>query len=155
MTEPPDKLLVLAQYAMRTASKIFDNLGEVSPTWLIETPDEVQIVNTLFTGDMSKDAVAEFIKKELGPKALRLVFVSEAWLRVIKEPHDGLRPSKAPDRIEVIIVSGEDADGQNITIQRRIERVEGQPAKLMPEEIRRNDMMGGRFNNMLKAGSVH
>lgn len=133
-----------ADAAMEIASKIFDKQGNVSPIWLIEKPDGNAVVHAQFTGDDSKDTMVALIKQKFGATATRIIFIAEAWMRRMQGPPDGIRPSQAPDRIEAIHLLAEDRTGGQISMQRIIDRSSG-TAKLLPPEVHKLDIIGGRF----------
>lgn len=141
MTKP---LREAAEAAMDVASKLFEEFGRLSPVWLIDHPDHNTIVHGEFHGDESKDAIAAGIREKFGATATRIIFISEAWLRCMKGPYDGIAPSQHHDRIEVIHLIAEDRGGKQISIHRIIDRSSGE-AKLLPPEVDEYSFIGGRF----------
>lgn len=141
MTKP---LREAAEAAMKVASELFEELGTVSPVWIIDKPDGSAIVHGEFYGDETKDAAAAAIRQQFGAAATRIIFISEAWVRVMKGPHDGIPPSEHPDRIEIIHLMAEDRGGKQVSIHRVIDRSSGE-AKLLPPEVDEYSFIGGRF----------
>jgi hypothetical protein len=135
-----------SEAAMKTASELFERTGSVSPIWLIEMPEGENdvIVSGEFTGNASKNAIAAAIREKFGGTATRIIFISEAWIREMKGPYDGIAPSEHPDRIEVIHLVGEDRDGGQVSISRTIDRSSG-TAKLLPPEVSEGTIFRGRL----------
>lgn len=143
---------------MKFASQVFLDTGSLDPMWVADTDEGKVVIGTQFDGDESKDAIAAYIKTAIAPRAHRLVFMCEAWMRVIPgKDYDGIRPSESPDRIEAIYLVAEDVGGRQIMITRKIIRPEGGKPQLLPEEVIENkdgNDLGGRFANLLKRSGV-
>ena len=142
-----------AEAAMKVASGLFETQGSVSPIWLIDTPEGNTIVHGEFTGDASKDAIADAIRQKFGATATRIIFISEAWMREMKGPFDGIRPSEHPDRYEVIHLVAEDASGGQLSIRRIIDRSSG-TAKLLPSEVHEYQLTEGRLASFFQRANV-
>lgn len=141
MTKP---LREAAEAAMKVASELFEELGSVSPVWIIDKPDGSAIVHGEFHGDETKDAAAAAIRQQFGATATRIIFISEAWVRIMEGPLDGIPPSEHPDRIEIIHLMAEDRGEGQISIQRIIDRSSGQ-AKLLRPQVDEYSSVSGRF----------
>jgi hypothetical protein len=81
--------------------------------------------------------------------ATRATFVSEAWSAVAetKEQAEMMRPSKAPHRIECVVMTVDDAKTGPWSVQMEILRPDGEPADLGEPRIFR--AAGGRISRLL------
>lgn len=156
-----DDLKEFAEKNMKIASESFLASGQLLPMWIADTTDGAIVIASPFHGDRSKDAVVAKIREEIAPKASRLLFMAESWMRVLKEKdvYDGVPPSQAADRIEVIYLFAEDRTGRAIHISREIIRANGTVTLAEPKMSDTKDgegSVGGRFSGLLKdTGTAH
>lgn len=122
-------------------------------------------IGKLFINDMGKNLAAEVIKKvnkELKPIAM--AFAAEGWCVVkevkegdeeeLKKPYDGPRPSKSPDRKEILFINFETFDKEcNVgweIVRNIIPSGELIPNKVMNTEWAiKGDRFAGKFSNLL------
>lgn len=124
------------------------------PAWLIEGKTRTSVVGTPFDGDMSKDVVADAIRKLLkAEEAKSYSFVSEAWVAFEDPKHpSGLQPAQRYDRREVVMVTVADRTGA--AKFRAWEIVRGQDGVVT--ELKANafpggeDTFEGRFHNLFE-----
>lgn len=127
--------------------------GNAPTLWhAITATGDAMIVPAPETGD--PDLAASLVRALFEIRGVvRYVMVSSAWWVETQDPLS-LPPSKHPDRVEVVLFSGEDeAEGFKI-IGHRILRERGK-AVLGPEMEGLNTSLVGRFAGMLPKGRVH
>jgi len=146
------ELRELLDGASDMAADVFYEVGEIEPTWIAENVDGlVMVLRTPFTdADISKDIVVRSMRKLFKERnVVRYVFVSEAWIVEFKDHMDAGRPSQHPDRREIIMLRGEDINGDVIGATRYILRPEVGKPKLTELKIDEGEF-SGRFTGMFK-----
>jgi hypothetical protein len=95
--------------------------GEVRPMIIAHTGDTLFAVHLgdMMRSDRTKDIAAGMIGAEMRKSVTPAfyVFMSEAWLAVPKpgkNPREGPPPSERPDRIEALVLSASDGDGDTL-----------------------------------------
>ena len=94
--------------------------GEVQPMIIAHTGDTLFAVHLgdMMRSSQTKDIAAGMIGAEMRQRnASVYVFMSEAWLAVPKpgkNPREGPPPSERPDRIEALVLSASDGDGDTL-----------------------------------------
>ena len=105
--------------ARRSAAENIQAQGEVEPMIIGHAKDRVAFygLRNWMDSDVTKDIAVQVIGAELRKQQADLyVVMTEAWY-VPTSPNDplaGVRPSQRPDRIEVLIVSASDRDGDTL-----------------------------------------
>lgn len=145
---------------------IFAQFGQiVRPVWFCED-DEGQkgIIFTDVDDNISKDMVAEFIKKEFKERNIvRYITVMEMWyVSLTKEAYDldDRPPSQRDNRKEGVLLSGEDKHtGEKIFTIFKIERTSGKPVLSDKGESVNTDtgkaMASGRFVDLFDNHTRH
>jgi hypothetical protein len=93
---------------MRVIAAHLDNKGEPQILEIrILTPDNVD--------DDGKDAVAEEVKRILGPfDPVAVAFVAEAWMKAVPKGEPiGLRPSADPESVDTLLITLESVLGNS------------------------------------------
>ena len=150
----PGTLRDLIEWAANNIEKRFKNTGRVLPMWHAETATETLIIAATFEHkNATTAALTELFRDE---RVLRYLFIDEAW--VVKQP-DGIAPadlkrmrqhglSDHPDRQEIVMIQGEDANGTTTATLPIIRPAKGK-ARLGPLVIDTFDAMESRFGGML------
>jgi hypothetical protein len=116
------------------AARIFHDVGEVSPIWhAVPEYGDHMLIATPWSSDDEKDIAMEFLRYKFKEEnVMRFVCVLEAWAVMAGDPKTlmNTRPSKHPDRREVIRIQAEDRDGSVLSGQFYILRPEHGPATL-------------------------
>jgi len=133
--------------------------AELVPTWALAKSDgSLMIAATPFGSNLEKDLMVDAIKKLIKlHDVVSVSLLSEAWMVTQNKPPSGddLPPSERPDRIEVVMISVEDAAGAHVRIW-SVERGEGgkvtalTPSSKLPHEA---GTYRGRFVGLLAANS--
>jgi hypothetical protein len=150
----PGTLRDLIEWAANQIDKRFKHVGRVLPMWHAETASETLVIAATFQHkDATTAALTELFRDE---RVLRYLFIDEAW--VVKQdtgidPADLKRMRKVgisehPDRQEIVMISGEDANG-TMTATREIIRPAKGKARLGPLSIDTYTSMESRFGGML------
>lgn len=123
------------------------------PMFILEDKDGGQfpiVIGDGFSGDEGKDAAKEFVIEKIKEfEAVRLGFISEAW--VIEAKHPGMdvktRPSEHEDRREIVQYYVEDKSGFSKLAYSYILRPEHGEPKLSPVKTLGDDWtrQEGRF----------
>lgn len=147
---------------LKVIKERFNEAGEMgSPVWFFEGDDEnsKRMALTPFRNNQEKEMTIEGIKllfKKFDVK--RFVFVVEAWTvtKHSKDPEFNeelpVPPSQHPDRVEVVMVTGEDRDtGESFLYQYKIDRSGPKPTLIVDEDtFSTYTNMGGRFTNIFE-----
>jgi hypothetical protein len=150
------ELKKIIESASAWADMVFADTGEILPMWHAITSKDENIIIPAIIPD--KDAQAEALRALFKEKDVVIcVFITEAWTcgmtdaKTAKRAMAWMRAGKSlesfPDRIEIVVFSGEDAHG-TINAHRRIIRGEGRPT-LGPLEWFETGEVAGRFVGML------
>jgi hypothetical protein len=139
----------LIEMASNLAGQIFDLKGELSPVFMIETDDTLNLVPP--PPHLGKDAAVGFIRelmKEMG--AVAFVFVDEAWTVEGTDIDLSIPPPEHPKRKEQIIFIAE-TDTETVLGHRDIIRpvIGGKPS-LGPLQIEKLTQITGRMTGMLR-----
>jgi hypothetical protein len=139
----------LIETASRLAGKLFDLKGELSPVFMIEADDALNLVPP--PPHLGKDAAVRLIRelmKEMG--AVAFVFVDEAWVVEGTNIDSSIPASKNPKRKEQIIFIAE-TDTETVLGHRDIIRpvIGGKPS-LGPLQIEKHDQVTGRMTGLLR-----
>ena len=116
--------------ARRSAAENIQAQGEVEPMIIGHAKDRVAFYSLRNWMDSvaSKDIAVLVIGAELRKQQADLyVVMTEAWY-VPTSPSDplaGVRPSQRPDRIEVLIVSASDREGDTVAAYRLVHNARG------------------------------
>jgi hypothetical protein len=116
--------------ARRSAAENIQAQGEVEPMIIGHAKDRVAFYSLRNWMDnvASKDLAVLVIGAELRKQQADLyVVMTEAWY-VPTSPNDplvGVRPSQRPDRIEVLVVSASDREGDTIATYRLVRNARG------------------------------
>jgi hypothetical protein len=125
--------------------------GTIAPMFFGEDASgQCTVLLAAFENDAEKDAAAARVRVAFRDKnVIRYVFCSEAWALVVPSKTSPIpRPSRHPDRIEVVIVEAEDKSGKNLSAHMPIER-KGETVTLgKPEYF--GDVSSGRFVGLLQ-----
>lgn len=139
------------------AEKLFNDVGEVQPMWILESDKEIVPIVAPFNDDSEKDLAAEFVRnkaKEIGASVCG--FMSEAWQVVVIPERDGgdalsTKASAHEDRREVIHIVTEDRAGGYACGSFFILRPEHGKATLSPFKVEEGlERIKGRFSSMLE-----
>jgi hypothetical protein len=113
--ESPLRLQVLADQAERYARHMMSGAGSVPPTVIADTPGGfVFCMPATLEDAAAKDRFAHLARLlAVAHGAFALATVAEAWVRVAKPGatiDTQIRPTDAPDRLEMVVVMLEDGD---------------------------------------------
>jgi len=146
----------LIDRAYKHAQKKLHREGEVLPTWFVIDPDGVEIIKVTRWGEIDDRLAHTYamgvVMREI--KALRFILIAECWLgKPTGHIKDMMKESIAdqPDREEVVIVIGEDTDGQRCTGWAQIQRNEGGRPRL-GELQREAAVVLSHFSGLLLTG---
>lgn len=136
-----------ADLIMEQSSQMFMKDGKLDLIFLVDEDGELKAI--MFQGGMPKNIMGAFLRDNFG-KAERIFTTGEMWMSTMSDQ----RPSKAPDRVECVMVTAEDNTGQQFLLYRRIVRDGG---KVSLEKVEISDHCGGgNFGDILKpAGPKH
>lgn len=139
------------------AKRLFEEQGEVTPMWhaVPERGDHL-LIATPWSDDIEKEIVIEFLRDKFKAKRVqRFVCIVEAWAVMGASIDMEIRPSRHPDRREVIKIQAEDLNGSALSGQYYILRPEHGPATLSPfHEDPPNMIAAGRLSGLL-VGTRH
>jgi hypothetical protein len=163
----PTNLEELYAKQIEFCRKIFDECGEVQPMWVGQSNDnELYPISAVFGSPEEKEEIGETLRAIFKRfDVIRYVSMLDSWM-VISEKDKyvpGTRPSEHPDRIEVILITGEDGENEIFGYFRIIRGEEGEKPRL--SEFKRNNGSGfmslGTFSALLprqnnrEASSLH
>jgi len=142
------------------AAKLFDQHGEVTPVYVVRAGNGQEVVFERPPGD--KDTAVTIVRAVLRMyRATRVVTVTEAWMLdrpttpvdLDKIAREGVEAQ--PERIEVVLIMGEDAAEGAIMARMQIIR-DGGHARLGPLKCSRHDASEGRMVGLLPhEGTAH
>jgi hypothetical protein len=150
------QLRAMIDLVSEAAERRFKECGYVAPVWYAITADGEQLAMTPPTPD--KDFNAVLIRAAFeAADVVRYVFIDEAWtlskpigdLDLEKVEREGL--SKHPDRVEVVLITGEDIDAGQIMGHRAIIRPKGGKPHLGPLVMDNYTRSEGRMVGLLPA----
>ncbi len=131
-----------------------DGKIEANPIWFLEDEEAVEkmMCFTPFMEDSDKDIVAQGMKLIFKEKNIaRYLAVMESWFVSRTDLSDNRLPSECDDRMEAIIIVGEDRDtGESIMKMKKIDRSGGKVILIDEKPMNRQDSVGGRFTNMFE-----
>jgi hypothetical protein len=135
------------EHELQVINTLFSMQKEVYPTVILVKNDKRYQIPVHYSNAAHKDIVSQGIKdlvKKAEPDIV--VYVSEAWMKVIRNKQDRLPWNLAndPDRIEIVIVQIEFKTGEKFGCQAKIIRDDG-PPHLNKFEINKDDFSMGRF----------
>jgi hypothetical protein len=139
VTEP---LREFIEAASKGVELFFAKSGRVLPFYHFVSPIVGEVA--MPAPPLDKDAAVAVMREILAQtKATRVLFVDEAWTVVRHGTRDQLDkikdeppPREQPDRREVVVFSGEDADEGELMAYRDIVREDGKPPRLGPLVVR-------------------
>jgi hypothetical protein len=157
----PDDVTTLEDM-VRTASLIaehkLDRFGSFNPFWLVDCPEGLVVVETanmsVNTGE-DKDFLISQIREAFRMKHVhRFASAVEAWSTASEEQ----RPSQAPDRMEIVLIHGEDGVKVLGPLRDIVRSDDGKPHLTALEFSK--VIGGGRFTGLLpvrpdRSESVH
>lgn len=155
-TTSPGTLRDLIEFAAGQIERRFKNVGRINPMWHAETASETLIIAATFADkNATTAALTELFREQ---NVVRYLFIDEAWIVQQTSP-TGFSPAELqrmremgiknhPDRKEVVMISGEDANGMQTATCEIIRPAKGK-AKLGPLAIDTFTSMESRFAGML------
>lgn len=143
------KLDDLYEFVSHGATKSFEEDGYLVPVWILENNDARIVVMTPIESDDEKEialaAVKEIMKKH---GVIRYVVALESWFVSRPNLNDERKPSECDDRMEAVIITGEERDTDNkLFVMRKIDRSGEKPILLAADKLDR-PIEWGRFTNM-------
>jgi hypothetical protein len=149
----------LIDFASENSKKVFERYGHHQPMWLIALDNEIHVMPTPFDGPRQKELVAHAMREAFKEfRVKRFVFIIEAWTYSVRadtvvDASKLTAPSKHPERQECIMISGEDVNGEAVSVMRMIVRDPGKPPRLAEarEDKSGFSILHGVFANMLGA----
>lgn len=146
----------LERLAVDTSTKIVNSgAEELMPVFIGYSPKNgIKLIATPYGNEAEKDAAVAFIKEKFKEEQITAyVHVAEAWMLRgdMREGIPEVAPSKSERREEIIMVVGEDADGNRAFRTLPIIRDENN-VRSVGKEISTNDANGfvdGRFVGLL------
>jgi hypothetical protein len=153
MTDDPDGLRQLVAFAMQNAEKLFKKHGEVRAMWhAVQEDGEHFVVPPPGGRDKDEDVMMiSALFELLNVKAY--VFLDEAWMlarptreQIAAADRDGLQHN--PDRIEILLVSGED-ENETVMCFREIIRGAGKATLGPLQYLDGANYLGGRMVGLL------
>lgn len=122
MTTYKQKFEQLMKTAVETASARFLEDGEHPLTsWVIEDKYDTRIL-IAFAPDVSKENMLTEMRKIARDKEIvRYTVATEAWMAIQKD-NDSRRPAERPDRMEALVIYGQDRQNNNSCVTIEIER---------------------------------
>jgi hypothetical protein len=136
--------------------QVFSRTGRLMPMFHFCSPHVGDVA--MPAPPVSKDLAMTIVREVLASvEATRVLFIDEAWTvrrYGTRDDLDKMRtmapPSEQPDRIEVVIFSGEDIAEGDLMAQRLIIREDGKPPRLGPLEFRERPVYSaGRMVGLL------
>jgi hypothetical protein len=117
--------------ARSSAAEAMRASGEVQPMIIAHIGHTIRaypMADAMGRSDIVKDVAAQVVgaaMRKAGADAY--VFMSEAWYAPtsLTDPLAGVMPSKRPDRIEVLIVSASDREGDTVASYRIVRNARG------------------------------
>lgn len=166
--ELPTNLEELYAKQIDFCRKIFDDCGEVQPMWVGQSEEgEIYPITSVFGSPEEKEATAMALKEIFNKfDVVRYVSMLESWMVVADsntyDPETDAMPSQHPDRMEVILIVGEDGDTEIIGYFKII-REEGKKPSLSKFERKSGEGFSslGTFSELLprknakRATSIH
>lgn len=150
LTELQDFFAIAAE----NVSRIFRESGEAMPMWhAVDGNNEHILIATPWENDDEKDAASEALHEIFKEKRVkRFAFICEAWVVQAASAETALdtRPSKHPDRREVLMISAENREGNSLSGFFYILRPEHDKPTLSPLHMNDHDALAGRFTGMLR-----
>jgi hypothetical protein len=150
------QLLQLFNFVSGFADKTFARTGTVAPMWHAVSEDGEHFVTASPLAD--KDQSIALIRSLFELRnVVRYIFIAEAW--ITKHPLDEKAVEQVlevgvanyQDRVEIVMIMGEDYECEQITGQRRIIRpLKGKP-RLGPLKITTPTQLAGRMTSLLPA----
>lgn len=148
--------------ARHVATEAMQAEGEVQPIIIAHTKDALvafPMADAMSSG-LLKDIAAKRIGAEMRRRGVDLyVFMTEAWYADVRgqaDPRLDTPPSQRPDRIEVLLISASDAEGDTLAAYRMVRNARGrfQRFDLMENTDLDPDMsVQGRFLGLLRSRS--
>jgi len=127
---------------------------ETNPMWFLEDEAAIEkmICFTPFDKDSDKDIVAQGMKMLFKQKDIaRYLAVMESWFVTRKDLSDERLPSECDDRMEALVIIGEDRDtGETIMKMKKIDRSGGRVVLIDEKPFTKDSSVGGRFFNMFE-----
>lgn len=147
-------LMSLLQHAEEFVHDQFGAEGHFTPMWFAETKSGDRLgILTPFESGTSKDVISQVIKQMFRDKqVVRFIFATEAWsldpmpTRMEDIPTGSI--ANHPDKVEVLMLNGEDVNGETITALFKIKRDKEKPY-LDDYKVHRMTGGEGRFTGML------
>ena len=129
-----------------------DGKIETNPMWFLEDEEAVEkmICFTPFEEDSDRDVVAQGMKILFKQKDIaRYLAVMESWFVTRTDLNDHRPPSECEDRMEALVIVGEDRDtGESLMKMKKIDRSGGKVVLIDEGPLSRQDAVEGRFANM-------
>jgi hypothetical protein len=150
------KLEEMAESALHVARGIIEDSTdghEAHPVWFIlDTEGRITVVMTPFNGEGVKEKVFQMMPAKLKEmNAVAYVFLSEVW--TVKRDTSAVDldtpPSEQPDRIEALMLQGNDLHNNQLMWVAEIKRMNGKRTVSEPEKIS-GVQMRGRGANLLR-----
>ena len=149
-------LETLMRVHARVSRERFAEDGELPfPSWLIERKDGRRLLLATPMGRGESDSVAAAVRKaikEFG--GVRYAYAVETWFLAPMSDKElaelKVRPSESPDRLEGILISGEDISGEQKSVMYEIKRFLG--AKPTLGKAQHSDEFTGIFADMFAVG---
>jgi hypothetical protein len=151
----PPTLRVLFDIGCHNAERIFKEQGEVTPIWhaVPEGDGDHLLIATPWRNDEEKEMALEAIRDMFQEKHIQsYVSIVEAWAVMGGDLNNvmDVRPSRHPDRREIVRVTAEDRNGKTLSGQFYILRPEHGEAKLSPfHEDPPETIQAGRMSGLL------
>jgi hypothetical protein len=150
---PPQTMTLreFLDYHIASARLVFAAQGCIDPMFFgTDAQGACIILCPAFDNDEQKEAAAAEARAIFKAKnIIRYVFCSEAWALTVPTTTDAIpRPSKHPDRIEVVIVEAEDKSGKNLSVHMLIQRKGDTVTLGEPKYF--GDTSSGRFIGLLQ-----
>lgn len=140
---------------LKLVTEAFNIMKELSPTVFFIKNDNRVTIPANFNSDAQKDIVSQGIRELVkGTMPDIVIYVSEAWAVVTKDPEKEIRPMFNPKRIEVLVVQIEFKSGEMFGCSANIIR-DGKEPRLGEFRIIDNKMDTGRFTNFFPPKSVN
>lgn len=149
-----DRLMTAASM---TAEMNFNRDGYCATVWVVERVDDLVVIETPWDTREQKHATITKLKELFKEwRAQRYVLIAEAWMTTVKadEINKGLPPKTDPRRVEIVSLTGEDADGNGRSIFRKIIRSKRGKPRLGPEQ-KAGETLAGNFHRLLSTGTAH
>jgi hypothetical protein len=142
------------------AAKLFRMEGEVSPLWhAVPKHGSHMLISTPWSNDLEKELAMEILRDKFAKLGVeRYAFIFEAWAVLGGDPNTILsqRPSKHPDRREMLRIMAEDKHGHVLSGHYFILRPEHKAATLSSFHEDPPDILQvGRMTGLLMTGTRH